>query len=328
MLELLPFHPSACPVCESSRHRVLFQDRNRREGFDLRSAYVRCIECGMIYLNPVPDWAVFRQYYDWLFKEDHPADAAPAVSPGDRRGILATLIRRLRRYRFRPHSWPLEAGEGRRLLDVGCGNGFKLAEFSARGWQVYGVDVSPPALEMARRVVPEGIFLLGELEEVELPPASFDFIRVDNVLEHVFRPKALLASCRRLLKAEGRLLVFVPHGESLSLRLLGRYSNNAWIPFHLSLFTVVSLRRILREAGFAAVQIRQMSPTNWLPSSIKQLFGRPGRPLPAVLEWALICGLYPIGGLAASVGWGEELVAVATIMCRDFCASQEPMEIS
>jgi glycosyltransferase involved in cell wall biosynthesis/SAM-dependent methyltransferase len=265
----------------------------------------------MIYLTPVPDWESFHGYYDWLFQQDHPEDAAPPKLPGDRRGLLGGFFRQLRRCRFRPHSWPLEAGEGRRLLDVGCGDGFKLAEFSARGWQVYGVDVSAPALEMARRAVPEGTFLLGELDEVQLPPASFDFIRVDNVLEHVFRPKALLASCRRLLKADGQLLVFVPRGDSLSMRLLGRYSNNAWIPFHLSLFTLAALRRVLVEAGFGTLQIRQTSPLNWLPSGIKQLVGRAGRPLPAVLEWALIGAMYPIGALAASIGWGEELVAIA-----------------
>lgn len=303
-----------CPVCKSDLPQRLFEDYNRREELQIRSGYVECQGCGMIYLSPVPDWNQFSKYYEWLHSAGSAERAcARNTSLGDRRGLLVSCIRSMRRLRFRPHSWPADAGHGRVLLDVGCGDAAKLIEFARRGWRVVGVDISRSALEQARRNLPSGEFLLGELGELSLPKRSFRVVRMDNVLEHVPKPFELAAQCAQLLiPGEGRLIILVPHGRSLSMRLLGRYSNNSWIPFHLSLFTRPALRRLLLEAGFKQVDILTYSPIHALPSSLRQALGRAadgrgwGR-----LRWPLYLALFPVGWVADRLNMGEELVAVA-----------------
>ena len=40
--------------------RLLFRDRNRREGYDIDTDLVECTACGMRYLDPIP------QASDWM----------------------------------------------------------------------------------------------------------------------------------------------------------------------------------------------------------------------------------------------------------------------
>lgn len=310
----LVMYPATCPVCRHERARRLFEDRNRREKLPIRSGYVECRECGMIYLSPAPDWDQFRKFYDWLYATQAGEVAGLRnIPPGDRSGRLGRAIRSMRGLRFRPHSWPAEAGEGRSLLELGCSDAVKLVEFAERGWKVVGVDISASALEQAGRNLPSGEFHLGELEQLDLPARTFHVVRADNVLEHVPNPSQLAAQCARLLvSGGGRFIVYVPHGRSLSMRLLGRYSNNSWIPFHLSLFSRDALRRMLITAGFKRVDIVTYSPIHALPSSFLQALGRAqdsrgwGR-----MQWPVYLALAPVGWLADRLAMGEELVAVA-----------------
>lgn len=105
-------------------------------------------------------------------------------------------------------------------------------------------------------------------------------------------------------------MIYVPHGRSLSMRLMKGNSITAWIPFHLQLFTRNSLRRLLEEAGFKDVRIYEYNPTSWLPLSImqwrnhEQAKAKYNHP-----RWfTLAC--YPVGWLAVKCGMGEELVGI------------------
>lgn len=310
----LAMHPAVCPLCGHDRPRRLFDDRNRRENLSVRSGYVECQDCRMIYLSPAPDWAHLRRFYEWLYttRSGEMPDSRE-VPPGDRSGWLAGAIKTLRLLRFRPHSWPADAGRDRRLMEVGCSDAVKLMEFAQRGWKVMGVDISASALARARQVLPSGEFYQGELEQLDLPERAFHVVRADNVLEHVPNPSSVVTQCARLLiPGEGRLIIYVPHGRSLSMRLLGRYSNNSWIPFHLSLFTRPTLRRMLIEAGFKHVDIWSYTPMHALPFTLRQALGRRGDERSwRRLRWPLYVALFPVGWLADRLGIGEELIAVA-----------------
>jgi SAM-dependent methyltransferase len=303
-----------CPVCNSSHARTLFEDCNRREKLSLRSSYVECRECSMIYLSPAPRWEQLAQYYDWLYAtQSRETLAAREERLGDRPGLIGQTMGLMRRFRFRPHSWPAEDGQGRRLLELGCGDGLKLCEFVERGWEVIGVDISRNALDEARRHAPSGKFYIGELETIGLPDGSIHVVRADNVLEHVPNPFEIAKQCVRLLSpSEGRLIIHVPNGRSLSMRMLGRYSNNSWIPFHLSLFSRDALHRMLSAAGFKRVDIATYSPIHALPSTLLQAIGRAHDPRGwGRMRWPVYLALMPVGWLSDRMGLGEELIAVA-----------------
>ena len=181
------------------------------------------------------------------------------------------------------------------------------------GYDVWGVDVGADAIRFCKELLPQGHFFQGELQETGLPDGHFDYIRIDNALEHVPNPKEVIRECRRLLCGGGQLMIYVPHGRSLSMRLMKGNSITAWIPFHLQLFTRNSLRRLLEEAGFKDVRIYEYNPTSWLPASIMQWKHQrwPTAKYDHSTWPTLAC--YPIGWLATKFGMGEELIATGRL---------------
>lgn len=67
---------------------------------------------------------------------------------------------------------------GQRVLDIGPGAGISLihaAQAVAPTGRITGVEIAPPFAERARQRVPETVeVLLGDAQELALPPATFD----------------------------------------------------------------------------------------------------------------------------------------------------------
>ena len=258
-----------CPVCGASKYKILFHDRNRRDNIDCSGTYVQCKECSLVYLRERPPWEEIVKFYSSM-DEDLTANAGKADAVELRRQAESPVPKWkqiLRKIRFRPHSWPLGPipKGSKRLLDLGCGSGAKLFEFAELGYKVSGVDVGEDTIRLCKELLPEGHFIQGELQEADLPDGHFDYIRIDNALEHVPNPKEVIRECSRLLCGGGQLMVYVPHGRSLSMRFLKGNSISAWIPFHLQLFTRKSLKGVLHEANFKDVRIYEYNPISWLP---------------------------------------------------------------
>jgi ubiquinone/menaquinone biosynthesis C-methylase UbiE len=107
---------------------------------------------------------------------------------------------------------------GRRLLDVGCGDGAYLIEAARKGAAVVGVDASEPMLQAARQ---RGQALRadievrrGEAQALPFPEGAFDVVFAVTLLCLQSDPAAVLSELARVLAPGGRLVV----GE------LGRWS--------------------------------------------------------------------------------------------------------
>lgn len=98
--------------------------------------------------------------------------------------------------------------KGRRILDLGCGNGCYTAELARRGGRVCGIDVQMSHLEAFRESIPR---VRGAGEELPFAPASFEIVTMIEVLEHTTRDDATLNECFRVLKPGGLLALFVPN---------------------------------------------------------------------------------------------------------------------
>ena len=107
--------------------------------------------------------------------------------------------------------------KGRRVLDVGCGDG-ALTRFLAReGAVATGVDVSETRLADARAAaaVPGAEYREGRGEALSFPDASIDGVIYNNALHHVpvEAMAAALDEAKRVLKPGGRLLIIEPLAE-------------------------------------------------------------------------------------------------------------------
>lgn len=104
---------------------------------------------------------------------------------------------------------------GAAMLDYGCGAGYVCSLFAELGYDVTGVDISPAALEIARRREPRATFVEATADGV-LPnaDASFDVVACLGVLEHIPEPAPTVAELRRVAREPARAVWVVPNARS------------------------------------------------------------------------------------------------------------------
>lgn len=150
------------------------------------------------------------------------------------------------------------AGPGTRLLDAGCGAGLSVALAMARGADVAALDAAPAMLDAVRERAPAAHVVLGDLEALPFPDASFDAVAGFNSFQFAASPRAALVEARRVLAAGGLLAAAVwtpPERTGLTpyVRAIGGLlpppPPGARGPFALS--DDGELASVLRDAGFA-----------------------------------------------------------------------------
>ncbi|MFN7925632.1 MAG: class I SAM-dependent methyltransferase [Bryobacteraceae bacterium] len=152
-------------------------------------------------------------------------------------------------------------GNGRRVLDVGCGNGYLGAILAERGYDVTGVE-RPGGLTDR---FPENVRLIEADLEGGLPvEGRFHTVLCADILEHLRDPLALLRQVRDLLEPGGELVASLPNSGNLYFRLTvmaGRFPQHDKGLFdrtHVRFYTWDGWRELFEQAG---LPIEQVWPT-------------------------------------------------------------------
>lgn len=160
---------------------------------------------------------------------------------------------------------------GGKMLDVGCGEGYALAFFQQRNWNVKGMDFSDAGVKSKNpdcldSLVTGDLFSLinDQIESRE----SYDVVWLQNVLEHVIDPINLLKSLGQLVAKDGLAVVTVPNDCSVVQRSAldkGHIDHEFWIapPDHLSYFDRRSLQNIANHTGWNCAEILGDFPIDW-----------------------------------------------------------------
>ena len=128
------------------------------------------------------------------------------------------------------------------ILDVGCGTGANLKMLAAYG-QAEGVDISPQAVDFCRDRGLNSV-KLGAIEQLPYESNSFDLVTALDVVEHLDDDVAGLREMRRVLRRDGRLLLFVP-----AFMFLWGVQDD--VSNHRRRYTVPRLLRAVEAAGFS-----------------------------------------------------------------------------
>ncbi len=134
--------------------------------------------------------------------------------------------------------------EAPRVLDLGCGAGgsidlFRSLEPRVR-WTGVDIEYSP---EVAERTRDDADFVTFDGEHLPFAADSFDLVFCKQVLEHVDRPRPLLAEVARVLRPGGWLAGSTSHLEAFHSRSVWNYT-----PYGLML--------LLEEAGLDLIEVR------------------------------------------------------------------------
>jgi SAM-dependent methyltransferase len=259
-----------CNYCGSDAFDLLGTFRDVEFDNPGEFPYVRCRECGLIYLHIRPTPAELHLYY--------PAEYQPfRTAIQDER---YPWMRWARQRNIHKYCQVVEQGSSLsdgRILDVGCSTGIFLDAMRSKGWETIGVEISAEAVQYAQHRFGLDVFP-GQLSDNQFDPESFDAITLWNVFEHLFEPFETLKETYRLLKNEGVLIMVFPSWESLDRQIFGE----SWIGFdaprHLFVYPRSVYRNMIQTAGLEIVQL-QPGPNNyfaftasldrWLKSNVK-----------------------------------------------------------
>jgi SAM-dependent methyltransferase len=170
------------------------------------------------------------------------------------------------RYEFKPgpyssHTLLLshfpERGESRRVLDIGCAEGYLSEILADRGFSVACIDrpgtPHPATVDFSGADLDDG---LGPVDRY------YDYIICADVVEHLRDPLRLLKECRERLAPGGRLVASLPNSAHWYFRwniLMGRFPQHERGLFdstHLHFYTWEGWVRLLDRAGFRIETVR------------------------------------------------------------------------
>ncbi len=116
---------------------------------------------------------------------------------------------------------------GSHVLDLGCGTGWTSAFLARAGYDVVGVDISEPMIEMAwERIEREGVparFVVADMEELDLEQKVFDGVLLFDSLHHCPGYAQVLERAWLHLRPGGCLMLLEPSW----LHLLSRHARAA-----------------------------------------------------------------------------------------------------
>lgn len=207
--------------------------------------------CGLVWLNPMPKERDIGQAYEEYYTHVDTSEQNGASVAVRKSGLLSWLSRitGLQTRKHRSFLLYLEDAEPGKLLEIGCGDGQRLAAFRSLGWDVIGQETDPHAADSVRKS--HGIdVLVGPVEEQGLAEESFDAIAMNHVMEHVHDPLSLIRECFHLLKPGGVLSIVTPNNQSFGHSIFKRDWRGLEPPRHLYIYSCSALERLVSLAGF------------------------------------------------------------------------------
>ena len=193
-----------CPVCGQTKYAVIgkIKDENPPVSIPEGSATVRCKNCRLIYVNPMPYWddddftKLYNDEYFQHLKED-------AKWYNERKNVIPQ--KRFRRIE------PKIKSDKRKLLEIGAGeNAFMCRYLMSKGWDVTAQEPSSAFAEKLRKI--DGIKIdTAAVKDLE---GEYSLIYADSVLEHVPNPVEYYLKLAELLAPGGVLYTISPNEYS------------------------------------------------------------------------------------------------------------------
>jgi SAM-dependent methyltransferase len=158
--------------------------------------------------------------------------------------------------------------KGKRVLDLGCGDGVLSYLLTRRGARVVGVDYSFLALRFGQEQFARRGLAFDCVEAsayyLPFPNDSFDCVVSSDVIEHLDNPTQMVAEAHRVLMDGGKFVLTTPY----------RLTEIPWDGEHRHEFFPQELADLLQQK-FSVVHVRTSHPAYLLELYTLKIFSRP-----------------------------------------------------
>lgn len=144
----------------------------------------------------------------------------------------------------------LNLTDGKRILDVGVGNGYIVGALSTTESFVVGIDIVESPLKKFKHFA---TMCLADIHHLPFKNNSFKSILMGEILEHLRGPELVLQEANRILDQEGCIILSLPNKFGFwSLYVDTFYSKVKGInpEGHVNKFGISNVKKLLTRAGF------------------------------------------------------------------------------
>lgn len=186
---------------------------------------------------------------------------------------------------------------GKKVLELGSGNGYWLELLTKHGAQCTGVEISERQLELARKTNSNISYIQGDatsLEKYGLKKSSFDIVLLEHVLleiPSIQKIRSIMTGAFDLLKKQGVIIISELHPSAPSsrpdnMKVAPEYNyfssgkvievvskrvdggETVYKDFH---WTLADISGSLTQAGFHIVELTEPRPTRQLAKQYPEL---------------------------------------------------------
>lgn len=244
---------TSCSVCQSEE-LIHFC---RSDAYD----YKKCSSCGHILLSNPPSEREMEEYYQ--YEEKRSKKELKKVSP-----LLFLVVTNKTLARFAQYWGGLinksrgsfvdkyfTDAKPKSVLDIGCGPGGFLAQMSSCGWDVFGTEIGEKLIKMAKvNTKSRNIYKSSTLNRL-LRKRKFTAVTLWHVLEHLFKASLLVEDVKKGLSKDSLIIIEVPCGDSLNLKLFKGNWTHLMAPQHLNFWTATSMKKLMEKNSYRIVNV-------------------------------------------------------------------------
>ncbi len=240
-----------CPICgEKNKFKVRFSEKFEIESLEfvgrktpdhMHFRVVQCVDCGLVYSNPIiPENKIMQLYRQSQFIEE------PQL-----KNMVADYLGQFEKMQHFIH-------EKGRLLEIGCADGFFLNKIKKYGFkEVWGIEPSRGAYNNAPSFLQNRI-KNTELKEGIFPGEYFDAVCFFQVFDHIVKPNQFLQIVYQYLK-KGGILLAIHHDIKSFLPMVLRDKASTYDISHIHLWDKKTMRKILEKNGFEVCCIKNIA---------------------------------------------------------------------
>jgi len=269
-----------CPVCKSDKVFTRYELYDDRYGYDGEFTLVGCKDCSHRWL----DCSFTPEQLSNLYSTYYPYHPPKPIESGTKAGEKLRRERRLASHPFFEWLYGKNSSAAQwvpknvRLLDIGCGVGTGFTYHLERGCDVYGIEAN----ENIRSIIEKSVFKIhvGVFDPDLYDPGFFDYVTMDQVLEHMVDPLHTIQGISRILKPRGKLILTTPNAQGWGAKIFRKRWIHWHAPYHLHLYSRQSLAYLANQAGFEIIKHNIVTHSSWLNMQWMHLitYSRKGKP--------------------------------------------------
>lgn len=222
-----------CPVCKQDNYVKMFE----KEGGE----YVKCLECSMVYSNPIFTSDALTDYY----KNNHASQAE--------------LVQSDNTFYVNLYNKGLDSIEKitkvDSILDIGCSSGIFLDTAQKRNYETNGIELNKKEFELTKE---KGHIAYNDLLQNLSFDKKFDAITMWDVFEHIGDGEANLNDMKNVLSADGVIFLQIPSADSLAAKILQEKCNMFDGLEHVNLYGVDTITKLAEKCGLKVLHLESV----------------------------------------------------------------------